>query len=96
MDPTSLAIGKITKLQAMVNTHGMMEENMKVSGNTISWMAMGFVNIKMEECTMECIRITKSMAMEYMSGLMAESTMASGQMVSNTAQENKYQVQVKL
>lgn len=54
---------------------------------------MEYVNIKMVGCITVCIKITKSMAKEYMYGQMDASMTENGRMESNTALVNRYLVQ---
>lgn len=86
----SQGTGLTIKLLAMANIHGMMEENMKGNGAITIWTGTAYADIKMAECTKECIRIIRNTAMGCIHGLMVKSMMETGLMAYNMVMGNWY------
>lgn len=87
MDQNIKVILNLMILMAMVSMNGRMRKNMKEIDLETKCMERGKLFGKMEEHTVENMRMIKNTATEILNELMAESIKGSGKMESNMAKE---------
>ena len=81
-------IGMKTESKDSVSTSGLMVEDMRAIGRTITCMDKDYILGKMVENMMEIIIWIKNMDMEFIIGQMGGNTKASGAMEDSTEKES--------
>ena len=85
MDLNSMDNGKKTKLMELDTFNGKMERNTTVNGETIICMALEYISIMMESCTLDNTLMTRKLVMVFINGQTVENTKAGGMVANNTA-----------